>query len=409
MRIIAYQTFYNKDNDVVIEESTGETVTSSDSDDLFSFLLNTFDDEGTDYKHKVIRVCWSLNETVAPLLKLLGEANCKVLWETGKLKLIPYSFFYVADKVFSAENIQAQVRMDLYELQQFFPDVDEPDNLEDIQNYGELLMRALAEMKLFPTKLTSPIGIYEQCVFSHVDLPTVNDIPKEVVPLALSCSGKLWIQAFAVGFFPTVFDMDLVSSFPTVAKNLIDIRHCQWIRSVEYQTKAYYGYAKCKVTIYDWVMVSPILKNEDDGSLISPCGIWEQCLTKGEIDFVNKWKIGQVEILDAWWAVPTKMVKPLEIIISRLLEYKKRTGLVSQLAKRMAVGQYGRYGQVFKSGELGKNFNPIYFSEISTQARIEVAEFLYSHEIGPGNNEGYSHLLAVAVDGFLSDKEVNLK
>ena len=91
--------------------------------------------------------------------------------------------------------------------------------------------------------------------------------------------------------------------------------------------------------------------------------------------------------------------------MTRLLKYKQGTELQRLLAKRMSTGVYGKLGEE-RSEEFGPYFNPVWFSVISTRARLQVAEFLYSHDIGPGDNEGYSHLLAIGVDGFVVDKPI---
>ena len=96
--------------------------------------------------------------------------------------------------------------------------------------------------------------------------------------------------------------------------------------------------------------------------------------------------------------LPTPLLEPL----SKLLTYKQRTGLQSTLAKRMSTGIYGKFGEE-RASEFGPYFNPCWFAEISTRVRLQVAEELYSHGIGPGDNEGYRHLLHVSVDGFLLD------
>ena len=100
------------------------------------------------------------------------------------------------------------------------------------------------------------------------------------------------------------YDYDLVSSFPLVARDLIDIRQLDWVQSGEYQPNAVYGYCKCAVTIYDWVMVHPILTRDEQGTLIAPTGTFVEFLTKGELDFIDKWKIGEYKILEGWWAMP---------------------------------------------------------------------------------------------------------
>jgi len=100
------------------------------------------------------------------------------------------------------------------------------------------------------------------------------------------------------------YDYDIVSAFPSVARDLVDIRCLEWVESSEYQPEAIYGYCKCEVTIYDWVMVSPILKEDEDGGLVSFVGTCDEMyLTKGELDFIDKWKIGEYKILEGWWAI----------------------------------------------------------------------------------------------------------
>jgi len=198
------------------------------------------------------------------------------------------------------------------------------------------------------------------------------------------------------------FDYDLTSAFPSIAKDLIDIRYCNWKPSNKYQPEAVYGYVKCKVTIYDSVRVSPILTKDEGGNLISFTGTVEEYLTKGELDFIDKWGIGEYKILEGWWAIPkTKSLpQPLEEPMTKLLAYKQQTGLQAALAKRMSTGIYGKMGEERKE-EFGPHFNPCYFAEISTQARLKVATFLYENGIGPGDNEGIKSLLHISVDGAL--------
>lgn len=194
----------------------------------------------------------------------------------------------------------------------------------------------------------------------------------------------------------SAYDYDIVASFPSIARNLIDIRHCEWIHSKEYQSKAYYGYCKCQVTIYDWVQVSPILYEDESGNLSSPTGVFETYLTKGELDFIDKRKIGEYKIIDGWWAIPRRINKPLRIVMDRLLAYKESNNeLIRLLAKRMSVGVYGKFGEEHKE-EFGRHFNPVWFSEISTQVRLQVAQFIYK-------NKCQDHIIHISVDGCLLD------
>lgn len=200
MRIIAYRTLTNN-NKVQLLESTGEaTEYTDDFNKLLSFLIEPYE--------RTIRVCWELDATVAPILKLLGEARCNRLHKTHKCRLSPTeSIFYVPSKVFSVDGVirvdgkNYKAKSSLYDLQQYYPGLDEPENLLEVQALGEKLMLELKKMGLVPSKLTSPVAIYEECVMRRLDLPTVADMPKEAAEFAYHCSGKLWIECFQIGYW----------------------------------------------------------------------------------------------------------------------------------------------------------------------------------------------------------------
>lgn len=192
MRIIAYEIIPDN-NGLEIRESTGEICRSKKLDTLLSFLLEPYGE--------CIKVCWNLDETVASLLKLLGESNCRVLYKTKRLKIPPFSVFYIEGKVLSIGHIPSRTKLDLYGIDQYFPDLGEPESLEELEDLGTFLIQELRKMGLKPTKLTSPVAIYEECVLRHLSLPIVADMPKEAATMAYECAGRLWISAFQLGYF----------------------------------------------------------------------------------------------------------------------------------------------------------------------------------------------------------------
>jgi len=200
LRIIAYKTLVNNSK-VQLLESTGEaTAFTDDFFLLFGALLEPYE--------QTIRVTWELDATVAPLLKLLGEERCGRLHRTHKCRLSPTEgIFYVPGKVFSVDgiirvdNLNYKAKSSLYDLAQYYPGLDEPEDLIEVQQLGEKLMYELRKMGLQPSKLTSPVAIYEECVMRRLDLPSVVDMPKEAAEFAYRCSGKLWIEAHQVGYW----------------------------------------------------------------------------------------------------------------------------------------------------------------------------------------------------------------
>ena len=400
MRIIAYETSSN-DTKILLGESTSEHLLSNDLNELFGFLLEDYED--------TIRICWDLDDTVSLFLRRMGHTLCAILQKKHRCHLAPFSIFYIAGKVFSVEHIPTKRRFSLYGIEQYFPELPAPDNVVEVQMLGEKLMYELGKMGLHPTKLTSPIAIYEECVMRKLDLPKIDDIPIKAAELAYRCSGRLWIESHQLGYFDHVFDYDLRAAFPNALKDLVDIRDCRCVHSSKYQEKAIYGYANCFVTIYNGVMVHPIIFDIEEG-LISPTGIRELVLDKGKMDFITKHKIGEFKILDGYWLIPFRTLrKPLEEPMMGLLKYRERTGLQQLLAKKILVGAYGKLGEEWEEEwdeQFGPYFNPVWFAESSSQPTVQVAEFLYSHGVGPGDNEGYKHLIHIGVDGVMLDKPI---
>lgn len=392
MKIIAYETD-KTNNGVLLVSSNNDHLVSDNFTDLIALLL----DEQID----TMKICWNLNETVAPLLKLMGERVCRRLHANKRCYFAPFNIFYVKDKVFSITHIPTKAKANLYGIDQYFPDFETTMSLDNVLEMGRYLLDTLHQMKLYPTKLTSPIAIYEECVLSHANLPTKEDMPAEAARLAYMCSGKLWIEAVKLGFWEKVYDYDIRSSFPSELIKLIDFRKAKWIQSKEYIPEAIYGYADTITTIHDNVKISPILNVDKDGSLTSCIGTRPEQLTKNELDFIYKWNIGKATINDGWWCVhssPDKLARPLEHLVERLLEYKARGGLKKELAKRMSVGIYGKLGED-RGEKLGQHFNPCWFAETSTNQRLEVAEFIYTNDL-------QDSVIHISVDGVLNEVEV---
>jgi len=194
MRIIAYRT-QTVDDKVLIEEGTEDSRHSNDLRQLLAFLLEPFEE-----RH--IKVCWELDVMLAPILKLLGKALCVKLHENHQCRWMGmFDLFYIPGKVFNVTYIPRKDKTSLYELAQFFPELDEPEDLAEVQMLGDKLMLELKMMGLEPSKLTSPVAVYEECVMRSLDLPKLSNMPREVAEFAYRCSGRLWIEAHQLGYW----------------------------------------------------------------------------------------------------------------------------------------------------------------------------------------------------------------
>jgi len=359
-----------------------------------NFTLADLIDSEADYN-----ICWDLDTTIAPALEGLNDRQAKKLEENHKCYYPPYNVFYVPGIVFSANPLYWIPKLPfLYGINQYYPEANVKDE-DTIAKCGERLIQALNSMGLYPTKLTSPAGIYEECVLSKLNLPTVYDVPREAGEYAWYAGGKLWIQTYKKSKKPSWY-YDLSSSFPTVAKDLIDIRRGEWVKRKNWDFLDHYGYARCKVQMYDDVKVSPIIYVDAEDNQSNPTGTWETYLTPNEMRFIREWKIGIVEIVDGWWFTPKQIFRPLEKPIERLLAYKQSDDeLVRRLAKAMSVGGiYGKFGEEWNY-KFAPYFNPCYFAEISTQVRLKVAQFIYENKL-------QDNVIEVRVDGVRVDREV---
>jgi hypothetical protein len=174
----------------MIQESTGEDMASSDLGELLTFLLEDYDE--------CIKVCWDLDATVSVLLRLMDGGLLRDLRLTNRARIGEFRIFYITGKIFSVSY--GRYKMSLYGLQQYFPSLPEP-SLTEVQALGMKLLAELKKMGMSPTKLTSPVAIYEECVLRGMDLPKLIDMPKEVAEYAWRCAGKLWIEAHRLGYW----------------------------------------------------------------------------------------------------------------------------------------------------------------------------------------------------------------
>ena len=192
MRIIAYKT--NTENGKVrLEESTGEAVLSNSIEELFTFLVEPYDN--------CIKVCWNLDVTVSLFLKLLGKVKCSQLKDTKRCHIAPFEVFYVPEKVFSVVHIPTREKANLYGIEQYYTELNEPGQTSEVQMLGEKLMQELKKMVMEPRKLTSPVAIYEDCILKNLDLPKLSNMPLGAAEFAYRAAGRLYIETHQIGYW----------------------------------------------------------------------------------------------------------------------------------------------------------------------------------------------------------------
>lgn len=356
-----------------------------------------------------IKVAYHLDYAVANLLRMMGipESQLRTLNDKGELRFRGYRFKYIPKKFFSiAYGSQFAVFSDMAQYMDNWTLNSEYDERpEDLalrkahvaQQIGIEVYDALTKLGLHPKSLVSPISAFEKEVLSKMDLPSLEDIPEEAAEYAYNCTHGPWVEALQKGHFETE-DWDLKSAYPFQLSQLIDIRKGHWVKSEKYEPEAYYGYAKGMVNIT--ADFSPIVYSKTEEQNFTPKGQWETYLTKEEIDFIDKYKLGSFEIYDGWWFFPNEIVRPLEGIMNWLYLKKEGTkGLEKKVLKRIAAGCWGKLLEVNHDGELGDYFQTCWGVEVESRTRLEVARFVLDNNL-------QDNLLSIAVDGVLVSKGV---
>lgn len=400
MKIIAIKTAATE-NGIAITRSDIGICFSDDLEELLDFIRKDTDDS--------LLLAWNLDETVAPILRKLGEELCKKLWDNASVEYRKYSIFYVQNKVFAVSlKKEFGKNVSIYHLSQYFSDEVEPEDINGIVQYGERLVEANHKMKLYGKKYSSPIALFEQCVLKYTDMPTMknSNMPMELAEWAWECAGKQWVEAFKIGHWDKAYAYDLSSAYSSVLRDMIDIRECDFVKDTKYHPEAFYGFCKGIVTINDNVTVHPVMHeliDMDEKRFNTPVGIYPEKITKAMWDFIRRWKIGYYELEAAWWIIPQKPLHlkfPLRNLIERLWKFKASDDkLISSLAKRTINSLYGKSLEERKKG-FGEFFNPVWGCYCSDLTKLEVCRQIYTHK-------AMNNLIHISVDGFETDKPLS--
>lgn len=348
-----------------------------------------------------IKVFSDLDSDVAQLLSMidLTAKELEKLANTNRLTIPPYEIMYIPRKWFSIDmnKYRPEHKWSGFSDMSQYADImwnDIPKRAETAAIVGYEVYRAFTELGFNPTQLISPANVYRKERIDELDLPKFDDIPAEAMGIAYDCCKGNWLEAFAIGHWNKVYDYDINSAYPYQASRLLDLRQGTWKQSKEYQIEASYGYCRCEVMIdKDF---SPIIKQYGDKNY-TPKGVFNTSLTKAEIDFINKWQLGYVTIIDGWWWFGNGVnVHPLDAEIKNLYKEKeKATGIKKEIIKRIMSGSfYGMFIEL-RGNEFGEYFFAPYAAEIESRTRLQIADTCLRNNIIP---------IHIAVDGIITNK-----
>ena len=287
-------------------------------------------------KGECIKVLYHMDYSVACLLKMLNipADALKELAETTDLNYEEYTFQYIPKKWFSIKDKKTRQWAGFSDMAQYencnLQILEGADNAKFCASaakvIGDRVYITLVDLGLSPKSLASPISAFNREILSAMDLPTVDDIPDEVAEYAYQCCRGSWIENFAIGNYDDTLDWDIKSAYGAELAKLVDFRLGGWEQSKMYIANARYGFCKGVVTINK--SFSPILF-KTPSNLFTPMGTWETYLTKDEIDFIDKWGLGEFEIENGFWFTLDKenYKEPLRNMVAGLFRQKgKSTG-----------------------------------------------------------------------------------
>ena len=388
---------------VVVQNSEEDTLASNDPHELLAFVGDNYTDTEREIPYSEMKVAFDLDVFLSPILKQLPMSTVRKLAGPSHQS---NGLFYIPGKLFSCEVDNHKSYF--YHLAQYYEDLEPPTDPMVIAGLGRDVVDAYRQMGLSPYKLTSPVSVYESEIMSHMQIPTILDLPRgsqyeEVIDFAEACIGRLWISAYQLGHWNIgeVHGYDVQSCFAYHASQLYNIKYARFAKSKFLCEGADWGFIRGKITINDDMAVSPILRNTN-GQVLNPYGTWEDVITLDEWHFIDKWKIGHFEPIEGWYIKFDAPVRPLEIPLQRLFDLRNKGGLVKLLAKRIANGCcYGKFIESHDDGTVGRYYNPLWAAMVSTRGRLQVAEFIYEHNL-------QDSLVHVGVDGLLTTKHVRI-
>ena len=392
-------------NKIFIADSRGEDTLDNKLGKLLEFLLEDYDEPGNNQSY--IKCVWDLHKFSELLFKLMGDDGQKLLMEGGKVRLGDFKLFYVPTKIlgitckvrekikgnFYQENVY---EANIYGLRQYYPNA-KPETVYDVAGLGYDLLATFGRMGLYPSKLTSPVGVYEECVLRKMRLPTIFDAPDyalDAYEYAAQIMDREWRTVYQVGHWKEAYDFDIGAAYPSEAMKLVDMKGCAYHHSNSVMHNFDWAVFKGEVTID--APISPILDKEG----IARVGTREDYITSDDLAFINKWGIGSFKMQDAWYLKFNSGACPLSYSMKRLFDWRGGGSLREHLAKMISVGIIGKF-QEEHNGGYGDYYNPIFATMITSRVRLKVADFIYRNKL-------QDNLISVMVDGCLTDKLVQV-
>ncbi len=151
------------------------------------------------------RCTWNLAEFVKPIFDLLPDENKEDLARDARTVYVAgnrhYRLFYVPRKMLGITFGRHDA--EIYDLEHFFGSdytvAGTGDTAQRIAQAGEYLLESLDKMGMRPSRLVSPVQIFQEVMLSHMQVPTIyslDDDGLDASELAMACLDREWRRTY---------------------------------------------------------------------------------------------------------------------------------------------------------------------------------------------------------------------
>lgn len=418
--IVAYYTSSNKDGSVNITNSYGDTLTSNNADELWNFLYHPYRDRYS----RELKFFWNLDESLAPIFRLMPPDKCKELLTT-KFSDANYLYYRRSKNMIIKGNYMIEGKTPesnhpymccLYGIESLIKSIIEPSNAQEVLEQGQRLLKALENIGITtPMTLNSAIGIYESSMRNIQLTPSIKCVPTKAIDIlvyAKHCANRQgWISAIKLGKFPQVYTYDVSSSYGFWLSQVRDFDNAEYIPySKDFTNNPQNrndikhgnitGFFKVNLTINKDIQVHPFAYVDKNGKVIYPTGTFETYLTLEEIISFYYYKLGTLSILDGWYVKFLNYNKPMENITKRFFNMRSLGEIENDLCKGIIVGYVGKTNAQFEDNRTSTTYNPMIAGWIYAQARLQVFKFIMDNQL-------QNDVIAISTDGIMTTKQVD--
>lgn len=400
MRATAYET-WTDDNLIGIHTAENKLCISEDVGELLKFLRYS--------ASQTMRVFWDLDSAVAPILRRLPKEVLERLSRFDEqLTYQGHELYYFPGRLFRVGKAR------FYGIQDFFGALsDEKTSLETVQKRALELLDTLDKLGMQRPggepirKLTAPGAVLEDSAWGkkvYESMPKGYDLPEDVLEMleyASKADGKDWVSNHYIGHFNQgeVYDYDISSCYPSIARHLPDIRGMTIWKSRKLGAReiaARLGIVRGTFSLdphAEFAHCSPIMGvvNDLPGN---PLGsLPEDYYALNEVRFVLHHHLGEFRMKDGWFALGGGLNFPMKELMETLYQKRDITPLAKVVAKGIANSFIGKLIETRVKTVYGPIRNDLYHALITSQARVEVAKFLIANKIRP------DELICIQTDG----------